>query len=60
MLIAKVVMTNDNKEEVTDFAVCDEVGNLYATEEEEEAEAAGLDRAEFGATFCPEYLEVRQ
>ncbi len=53
-------MTNDNKEEVTDFAVCDEVGNLDATEEEEEAEAAGLDRAEFGATFCPEYLEVRQ
>lgn len=36
------------------FEVCDEAGNRYPSEAD--AEAAGLDRAEYGATFC-EYIE---
>ncbi len=36
------------------FEVCDADGNRYASEAD--AEAAGLDRAEYGATFC-EYVE---
>ena len=36
------------------FEVCDADGNRYASEAD--AEAAGLDRAEYGATFC-EYAE---
>ena len=36
------------------FEVCDENGNRYPSEAD--AEAAGLDRAEYGATFC-EYTE---
>ena len=36
------------------FEVCDEDGNRYPSEAD--AEAAGLDRAEYGATFC-EYAE---
>lgn len=36
------------------FEVCDEAGNRYPSEAD--AEAAGLDRAEYGATFC-EYAE---
>lgn len=34
--------------------VCDGDGNRYASEAE--AEAAGLDRAEYGATYCSKYL----
>lgn len=36
------------------FEVCDENGNRYPSDAD--AEAAGLDRAEYGATFC-EYAE---
>lgn len=36
------------------FEVCDADGNRYTSEAD--AEAAGLDRAEYGATFC-EYVE---
>lgn len=36
------------------FEVCDADGNRYPSEAE--AEAAGLDRAEYGATFC-DYIE---
>lgn len=36
------------------FEVCDEDGNRYPSDAD--AEAAGLDRAEYGATFC-EYFE---
>ena len=36
------------------FEVCDGDGNRYPSEAD--AEAAGLDRAEYGATFC-EYIE---
>lgn len=36
------------------FEVCDADGNRYPSEAD--AEAAGLDRAEYGATFC-EYAE---
>jgi|GEM_PF-2931886 len=32
------------------WEVCDENGNSYPSEAD--AEAAGLDRAEYGATFC--------
>lgn len=32
------------------YEVCDEKGNRYPSEAD--AEAAGLERAEFGATFC--------
>ena len=41
---------------VTDGAmeVCDEAGNRYASDAE--AEAAGLDPAQYGATYCSEYL----
>ena len=37
------------------ISFCDGEGNRYASEEE--AEAAGLEPAEYGATYCPEYLE---
>ena len=36
------------------WEVCDEDGNRYPSEAD--AEAAGLDRAEYGATYC-EYTE---
>lgn len=36
------------------FEVCDGDGNRYPSEAD--AEAAGLDRAEYGATYC-DYLE---
>lgn len=36
--------------EAETFEVCDENGNRYPSEED--AEAAGLSRAEYGATFC--------
>lgn len=42
------------KESTEVFEVCDEDGNRYPSEAD--AEAAGLDRAEYGATFC-EYAE---
>ena len=38
----------------TAMTVCDADGNRYASDAE--AEAAGLELAEFGATYCPEYL----
>lgn len=41
-------------ESIEVFEVCDEAGNRYASEAD--AEAAGLERAEYGATFC-EYAE---
>ena len=37
------------------ISFCDGEGNRYASEEE--AQAAGLEPAEYGATYCPEYLE---
>ncbi|WP_226698824.1 hypothetical protein [Qipengyuania gaetbuli] len=37
-------------QETEAFEVCDADGNRYPSEAD--AEAAGLDRAEYGATFC--------
>lgn len=39
------------------FVVCDEFGTRY--ESEQQALDAGLDYAQFGATYCPEYLESK-
>ncbi|WP_260484301.1 hypothetical protein [Sphingomicrobium flavum] len=36
------------------MSVCDDAGNRYASDAE--AQAAGLDPAQYGATYCPEYL----
>lgn len=38
----------------TDFEVCDENGNRYASEEA--AKEAGLEEAQYGATYC-QYFE---
>ncbi len=37
------------------ISFCDGEGNRYASEAE--AQAAGLEPAEYGATYCPEYLD---
>lgn len=45
------VATQDEMDTATEvWEVCDEFGNRYPSEAD--AEAAGLDRAEYGATFC--------
>lgn len=39
------------------IVVCDENGNRYSTEAE--AKAAGLTSAQYGATYCPEYVAAQ-
>lgn len=36
--------------------ICDEKWNVYASESD--AEKAGLTRAQYGATYCPEYVDA--
>ena len=52
--VASVVATDEAEPASEAFEVCDADGNRYPSEAD--AEAAGLDRAEYGATFC-EYAE---
>jgi len=45
-------------EDGTPVTFCDAEGNRYETKAD--ALAVGLSEAEFGATYCPEYLQPRQ
>ncbi len=45
---------NDTAEEMV---ICDEEGNRYSSAAE--AEAAGLSPAQYGATYCPEYVAAQ-
>lgn len=44
-------------EEAGQTVYCDEAGNRYNTVEE--AKAVGLSEAEYGATYCPEYVAAK-
>ncbi|MBT8428087.1 MAG: hypothetical protein KJO02_08675 [Erythrobacter sp.] len=49
---AEAVTTEEATEDT--IVICDEDGNRYASDEE--AKAAGLDEAQYGATYC-QYFE---
>jgi hypothetical protein len=53
IVVVAAVSGCSSKSTTTMAQLCDENANRYATMEE--ARAAGLSDAEFGATFCPEY-----
>jgi hypothetical protein len=53
----KNINTAQTNIEVISYQVCDENGNRYASDIE--ALESGLSFAEFGATYCPEYVEGR-
>ena len=47
-------VTGDGEATTGEMTICDEDGNRYASEED--AAAAGLEEAQYGATYC-EYIE---
>lgn len=49
-----LVDASETGAETSEMEVCDDAGNRYASDAE--AEAAGLVPAQYGATYCPEYL----
>ena len=47
----------NSSEDGTIVTYCDEAGNRYSSEAE--AKAVGLTEAEYGATYCPEYVAAQ-
>lgn len=57
---AYFLMSSDKTNENTvneSMVVCDENGNRYSSSAD--AEAAGLSQAQYGATYCPEYVAAK-